>query len=105
MDGLSGEGHFAIVRREQAIEDLDQRRLAGAILAEQCMNLAGEKIEIDVIIRGEVTKPLHNVSQRHERRSGGTAERPRGGHGTSTVAPVVARDSRAACAFAASARG
>ena len=47
-----------LVRRERAVEHLDQRRLAGAVLAEQRVHLAVADIEADVIAGRERAESL-----------------------------------------------
>ena len=39
----------AAARRLRAGDDLDQRRLAGAVVAEQCQHLAGMDVEADIL--------------------------------------------------------
>ena len=41
---------LALVRPGQAVEDVHQRRLAGAVLAEQGVDLAGPDVEVDVVV-------------------------------------------------------
>ncbi len=49
LDRRAAEADFAAARRLDAGEDRDQRRLAGAVLAEEDMHLAGAEIEIDAV--------------------------------------------------------
>ena len=53
LDLLAHPAQFARARLDQAVHDLDQRRLAGAVFAEQRVDFAGIKIEIDGIVGGE----------------------------------------------------
>ena len=48
---LAGEADLAGVGLVDARQDFDQRRFAGAVLAEQRMDLAATDVEIDVIER------------------------------------------------------
>ena len=76
------EPDFAGVRRIDAGQDLDQRRLAGAVLAEQRMDLAAAQIEIDRVERersGEMLGQAGDLEQRAGRR-GAAAERLGLGH-------------------------
>ena len=50
VDGLAVEQDLALVRRRQPVEDVHQRRLAGAVLAEQGMDLAGPDVEVDPVV-------------------------------------------------------
>ena len=50
-DRLAGELDGAAIRRLGAGEDLEQRRLAGAVLAEQRVDLSGSDLEVDVLER------------------------------------------------------
>ena len=45
---LAVDDDLALVGLVEAVEDVHQRRLAGAVLAEQRMHLAAAKIEVDV---------------------------------------------------------
>jgi len=52
-----------------AREDLDQRRLAGAVLPEQGMNLARLNGEINVVVRDQVTEALGDAAQFESQRN------------------------------------
>ena len=45
LDGLAVDEHLALLRVVDAVEHLHQRALAGAVLAEQGVHLAGVQIE------------------------------------------------------------
>ena len=49
---------LARIMRDHAGEDVHQRRFAGAVLAEQRMDLAGPDIEIDVVQRAHAWEGL-----------------------------------------------
>ena len=57
-DGLALQQHFAGVRREHAGEDVHERRLAGAVLAEQRVDLAALEVEIDAAQRLHAAEAL-----------------------------------------------
>ena len=48
-DGLAGDLERPRVGRVEAVEDLDQGRLAGSVLAEEAMHLAGQDRQIDAV--------------------------------------------------------
>ena len=50
LDRLAVEQDLALVRRRQPVEDVHQRRLAGAVLAEQGVDLARPDVEVDVVV-------------------------------------------------------
>ena len=45
----------------EPVEDVHQRRLAGAVLAEECMHLALDQIERDVVVRDDPREALRDV--------------------------------------------
>src|SRR6185437_238646 len=47
----------------EAVEDVHQRRLAGAVLAEQRVHLARRELEVDVVVRDDAGKPLRHSAQ------------------------------------------
>ena len=49
-DGLAVDDDLSLVRPRQAVEDVHQRRLAGAVLAEQRVHLAAPQVEVDVVV-------------------------------------------------------
>ncbi len=51
-----------------AVDDLDQRALAGAVLAEKGVNLAGRKRQIDGIVREAARKLLGDAAKGQSRR-------------------------------------
>ena len=51
------------IGRIGAGDDVDQRRLAGAVFAEQDVNLAAPKIEVDAVQRDDAGKPLRDVGE------------------------------------------
>ncbi len=47
------DGDLALIGPDHAVGDAHQRRLAGAVLAEQCVHFAGRGLERDIVERGE----------------------------------------------------
>ena len=56
-------GLGAVLRLVIAGQDLDERRLARAVLADQTMDLAGPDVEIDTVQRGAPEELLRDVTQ------------------------------------------
>ena len=80
----------ARVRPVDAGDDLDQRRLAGAVLAQKRMHLAGMDVEADIVQRPHAGKRLAQAFDRQHRRPGfGTFSALR------CIGPPCARASRA----------
>ena len=57
-DRASGEDDLALVGPVEAGEDVRERRLAGAVLTEQCVHLTRRCVEVDVIVRDDAGEPL-----------------------------------------------
>ncbi len=66
------------VRDAQALEDLDRRRLAGAVRPEQAEHLAGGDVEVDPVDGEDLAVALDQAANVDDRRRG---DRPRGLHG------------------------
>ena len=66
--GCAVEQHFASVGREDAGEDVHQRRLAGAVLAEQRVNLAALEVEIDAAQSLHAAEMLGDAAHGEQRR-------------------------------------
>ena len=62
-DGRSVEDDLALVRREDAVDHLDERRFSRAVLAEESVNLAGLDAQIDVVIRADARKGLADADE------------------------------------------
>ena len=58
-----------LVGRENAVDHLDQRRLSGAVLAEQRVDLAGLDAQIDVVVRAHARKGLADADKLEPRGS------------------------------------
>ena len=84
LDGLAVEQDLALVRHGQAVEDVHERRLAGAVLAEQRVDLAGPHVERDAVVGDDAGIALRDPAHLEQRRSPGAAGRAlrisRGGH-------------------------
>ena len=50
VDRLAIDAGSPVVGHGQSVEDVHQGRLAGAVLAEQRMDLAGAHVEIDAVV-------------------------------------------------------
>ena len=61
------KAHGAFVRHMHAEDQIAQRRLAGAVLAENAMNLARHDVERGVRQRHQGAEPLGDALQRQER--------------------------------------
>ena len=55
----------ALVRPVQTRDDVGQRALAGAVLAQQRVHLAGVDLEVDVGVRDHAGEALRDAPQRH----------------------------------------
>ena len=53
----------AVVGPVEADEDVRERALAGAVLAEQRMHLAGQEIEVDAVVRDDAREALRDPAQ------------------------------------------
>ena len=78
----------ASVEAVDAAEDLDQRRLTGAVLPEQRMNFARPHLKANAAQRSHAAKRLRHAlnTDKRGRRSGGAGDR-RNHHGRSNVSP------------------
>ena len=92
------EPEFAGVGGIGAGDDVDQRRLARAVLAEQDVDLAGPKVEVDAVERDHAGEELRYPGQFQQqavaaRRSSGARRIPDagfgGGHDLLRPAPVI----------------
>ena len=70
---LPVDADFAFVGLLQARQHADQRRLAGAVLAEQDMHLARPDREVDAVIGDDAGKALGHALELHDRGIGGSA--------------------------------
>src|SRR5262249_19602326 len=78
LDRISPQPDLTLVRPVQPGEDVGQRRLAGAVLAEQRVYLAGSRLEVDVLVRDDSGEPLRDSPQRDRRRRRGGLRLPPG---------------------------
>ena len=65
--GLPLEAETALVGRMDAGDHLDQRRLAGAVVADEGDDLAGTNLEVDVLQRLDRAEALADALQREQR--------------------------------------
>jgi hypothetical protein len=66
---LPAEEDLALVRLVHAVEGLHERRLAGAVLADERVDLAGADDEVDVGVRHHAGEPLGDAAQLDRRRA------------------------------------
>ena len=69
MDLVAVERHAAAILRVYARDDLHQRRLAGAVLADQAVDLAGAQHEIDVAQGRDAAEGLRDAIHGEPRRA------------------------------------
>ena len=71
LDRLAVEADHALVGPVEPGEDVRERALAGAVLAEQRVHLALGRLEVDAVVRDDGREPLGDPSEldgRHRRR-------------------------------------
>ena len=79
-DRLAEEHDLPLVRLVEARDDVRERRLACAVLAEQRVHLAGRGGEVDPVVGDDAGEPLRDPAQLEGRRGlGGRDHRPRSG--------------------------
>jgi hypothetical protein len=77
VDVLAVEEDLALVRPVEAGEDVRERALTGAVLAEQRVHLARGRLEVDAVIGDHAREPLRDRAHRHGgRRRGAVAGAP-----------------------------
>ncbi|BCB85299.1 hypothetical protein Psuf_026120 [Phytohabitans suffuscus] len=54
---------LALVGLEQAVEDVHERRLAGAVFAQEGVDLPWLHRQVDVVVGDQVTEPLGDAAQ------------------------------------------
>ena len=72
-DGLAVEEDLAFIERVNAADALDQRRLAGAVVAEQGQHLAAIGLEADILQRMHRAEALLRVADGENRGGRGRA--------------------------------
>src|SRR5262249_47911094 len=60
LDGLAVQQDLALVGPVEAREDVRERALAGAVLAEQRVHLTLGRLEVDAVVRDDGREPLRN---------------------------------------------
>ena len=73
LDRCPLDPDLAFVGPVQAVEDLHQRALAGAVLPQQRVDLAGLNSEVDVLVRDDARETLGDAGHLQHRRSRGRA--------------------------------
>jgi hypothetical protein len=63
VDGLVVDEDLALVGAYRPVEDVHQRALARAVLAEQCVDLAGLDDEVDGVVGGERAEALRDATE------------------------------------------
>ncbi len=63
LTGFAVEQDLALVGLVQPVEHVHQGRLAGAVLAEQAVDLARLDDEVDVVVGHEAAEPLGDAAQ------------------------------------------
>ena len=58
LDRLAVHADLALVRVVEPVEDRHQRRLAGAVLAQQGVHLTAAEVEVDPVVRDDRAEPL-----------------------------------------------
>ena len=77
-DPLSLDQDLALVGVVQAVEDVHQRRLSGAVLAEQRVHLSLAQVEVDVVVCKYPGKALRDSPELEQRRLRRHGRNPRG---------------------------
>ena len=67
---------LALVRPVEAGEDVRERALAGAVLAEQRVHLAGGGLEVDAVVRDDAREALRDPAHRDGGRGRGAVGAP-----------------------------
>ena len=62
-DALALEQDLALVGPVEPVDDVHQRRLAGAVLAEEGVHLARDEVEVDVVVREDARELLGDAAQ------------------------------------------
>ena len=70
LDRFPVDQDLALVRAVEAVEDVHQRGLAGAVLAEERVHLASPQVEVDVVVRDDAWETLRDALQLEERALG-----------------------------------
>ena len=66
-DGLAVDDDVPAVRWIESIEQAHQRALAGAVLAEQRQHLAGENVEIDLVVGDHGAEAFDDAAHGYQR--------------------------------------
>ena len=96
VDALALEAHLAFVERVDADDALDQRRLAGAVVADEGHDLAAADLEVDPVERLDGAERLRDALALEERR---VSHRPPLGRGGGDARGVPSRPALAGQPF------
>ena len=97
VDRLALVAHLALVERVDADDALDQRRLAGTVVADQSHDLTATNLEIDPVERLDGAEGLGDPPKLEERRVSG-GHYVEGGEGAEAPSPTV-RASSISCSL------
>ena len=100
--GRPSQSDFAGARLDDAVEDLDEGRLAGAVLAEQRVDLAAPDREVDAVIGEEPAVALGDAAERDEGSAAPVRSRGHRITGPSTSGDASSSSRRAASSSASS---
>jgi hypothetical protein len=73
---LAEERDLALIGPVEPREDVRQRGLTGAVLAQQRVDFAGRRLEVDVLVRDDGGEPLGDAPERDRRRWRGGVSLP-----------------------------
>src|SRR5207248_5774081 len=76
VDAVAVDEDLALVRPVQAGEDVGEGALAGAVLAEERVHLAGGGLEVDAVVREDAGEALRDPAHRDGRRRRGAVSAP-----------------------------
>ena len=68
LDQPAVEEDLTLVRHRHAVEDVHQGGLAGTVLTQQCVDLAGSHIERDVVVGDDSRVALRDPAHLEQRR-------------------------------------
>src|SRR5680860_1112998 len=68
VEDLAGDPNRSLVRADQAVDDLHQGGLAGAVLPQHRHHLTGRNGHADVVVGGQATEPLGDAGELKQQR-------------------------------------
>ena len=66
LDLVAAQKDLALVGRVEPVEDVHERRLAGSVLAQEGVHLAGRQLEVDLVVRDDSREPLGDAAELEE---------------------------------------